>query len=106
MIHVPIAIDTVAKDLVRHHFEIEPHIERIVWLASEGDEIRLIEITPEAIPSGMVHPFPFHPTPEVPYRTLVADVTPDEWNKIQRQEIPLPQGWSLQNYKIFERNKS
>ena len=92
-------IKSVAISLAESHVDIEPDIELVFWFpaASESeDEIRLIEVSGSAIPSGTVHPVPFAPTSDVPYRTLVADVTLEEWDKICNGEIELPQGWSLE----------
>ncbi|MCH8963599.1 MAG: hypothetical protein IIB58_01455 [Planctomycetes bacterium] len=94
-----INIRSVAVSLAKSHIEDEPDIQAVYWFPSGSGgkaEIRLIEVSRNAIPSGTVHPFSFAPIPAVPYRTLVADVTLEEWEKICSGEIELPKGWSLQ----------
>lgn len=93
-------IKSVAISLAKSHVASEPDIQAVYWFPSGSEsnaEIRLIEVSSNAIPSGTVHPFSFAPIPAVPYRTLVADVTLEEWEKICNGEIELPKGWSLQN---------
>jgi hypothetical protein len=34
---------------------------------------------------------------------FLAEVRPEEWQKILRNEIPLPEGWTLANYKTYSR---
>jgi hypothetical protein len=36
----------------------------------------------------------------------LADVTPEEWDKICAGKIPLPQGWSLKNAIEYEREET
>ncbi len=92
-------IKSVAISLAKSHVDIEPDIERVLWFPSKSeDEIRLIEVSGNAIKSGAVHPVPFASTKNIPYRTLVADVTPEEWGKICGGEIKLPQEWSLEDH--------
>lgn len=99
------AIDDIVKEVVQTHFEEEAEIETVIWLPHGADnEIRLIEISPLAIPSGTVSPFPFAPTDAVPFRMLIADLTPKEWAGVQRGEIKLPRGWSLEGSRRFSRN--
>lgn len=102
-------IKSAAISLAESHVDIEPDIERVFWFPPDGeseDEIRLIEVSGNAIPSGTVHPVPFAPTTDVPYRTLVADVTLKEWDQICKGEIELPQGWSLEGHQNITPERS
>jgi hypothetical protein len=66
-------------------------------------EIRLIEITAETLPTGDVMSFYFSPSDEVPFPLFIAQITPEEWQMVLQNKIPLPKGWSLKNYQIFSR---
>jgi hypothetical protein len=37
------------------------------------------------------------------HKLLVVDVTPSQWDRIQRRELRLPDGWSLSNAVVFGR---
>jgi hypothetical protein len=93
-----------AEDLIQEHFELEPSLEQVVWIDSDkAAEIRLLEITPETFPAGEVLSYYFPPDDELPYATILAQITPEEWQKILRKEISLPEGWTLDNYKVYSR---
>lgn len=97
--------DELVQQLARSHFDLEEGIERIIWVINGStDEVRLIEINRDAIPAGDFYPFYFAPSKKFPLAIRIADVTPDEWEKIQRGEITLPPEWSLQQIKVFERS--
>jgi hypothetical protein len=93
-----------AEDLIHEHFELEPSLEQVVWIDSDkAAEIRLLEINPETPATGSVMAFYFPPYDEFPYGTKIAEITPEEWRKILRKEIALPNGWNLDNYKVYSR---
>jgi len=96
-------LEDVVEKLVREHFELEEKLEKIVWIKSSKPEIRLIEVNSETITTGDVQSFYFPPSDEIPYALKLAEVTPDEWQKVLRNEIPLPVGWSLENNRVFYR---
>jgi hypothetical protein len=97
-------IVSAAEDLIQEHFELEPSLEKVIWVNSDkAAEIRLLEINPETPPTGSVLSFYFPPYDEFPYGTKIAEITPEEWQKILRTEIALPKGWTLENYKADSR---
>jgi hypothetical protein len=92
------------RQLVQSHFEIENNIDEIVWFQDEVDkEIRLIEINRDTFPTGSVEVFSFAPTQDVPFPLRIADITPQEWKRVQSGNIPLPPGWTLRQIQIFRR---
>jgi CheY-like chemotaxis protein len=100
--------DTVTEDFVQRlaglHFQIEQSIEQIVWVTiGDEKEIRLIEVNRTAPSTGSVEVFRFAPSKDVPFPMLVADLTPNEWDKVQSGAIPLPEGWDLKSIRVFER---
>lgn len=99
---------TITEQLVRRlaslHFKTEDTIEQIVWF-TRGDDtvIRLIEINRTALPTGKVEVFSFAPSADIPFPTLIADVTPNEWQEIRSGHIPLPESWDLASAQVFSR---
>jgi hypothetical protein len=94
----------LVRQLVRNHFDLEEGIERIIWVKNgETQDIRLIEVNRDTIPAGDFYAFYFAPSQDFPLPIRIGDATPDEWEKIQRGEIDLPPGWSLQQIEVFER---
>lgn len=97
-------IASAAANLIQEHFELDPILEQVIWInPDKTTEIRLLEITPETFPAGVVMSFYFPPDEEFPYAMKIAEITPEEWQKILRNEIPLPNGWTLDNYKTYSR---
>ena len=88
--------------LVSEHFSGEASLQLIVWLRGNEpqDEIRLLHIDECTIPSpDEVQSFRFAPTPDVPYAVRLAQVTPDEWDRICSKNLNLPCGWILDSSK-------
>jgi hypothetical protein len=50
--------------------------------------------------------FAFSPSESIPFATVIAEVTPEEFERIQRAELTLPNGWSLLNTQLFVRPKA
>jgi len=99
-------IERVVQEVVQSHFETEPEIDEIVWFNNGLEpEICLLEINRDALPAGSVLVFSFAPNEDVPFPVRIADVTPQEWERIKQGEIALPPGWSLKKAQIFHRPK-
>ena len=100
-------IGHVVEKVVQSHFEIEPGIDEIIWFKKGSDgRICLLEINRGALPAGSILVFSFAPSPpEVPLPIRIADVTPQEWERVKQGDIPLPPGWSLEDAQIFHRLK-
>jgi hypothetical protein len=100
--------EEVVTLLAAQHFRLEPDLSRVVRIVSsdenEPDEpIKLLEVNAATIATGNVEAFGFPPTPAVPFATLIAEVTPEEYARIESREIRLPQGWSLTDAQQFPR---
>jgi hypothetical protein len=98
--------DDVTDELVRHHFEIEPNIVAIYRVigdneADPGEPIRLLQVNSDTLPTGELMPFLFRATADVPYQTVIAEVTPDELDALERQGLPA--GWDLKRARKYER---
>jgi hypothetical protein len=60
----------------------------------ETEPIKLLEVNENTVPSGVM---PLHfgavPASGIPYPSIVVEVTPEEFGKIQTRELKLPDGW-------------
>jgi hypothetical protein len=97
-------LEGIVEALVHEHFELDESLEKVIWIKSgKTPAIRLLEINPETPPTGEVLSFYFPPSDEVPYALYLAEIKPEEWLKVLQNEIPLPEGWSLENHQVFSR---
>ena len=92
--------DQIARRLAETHREMDPGICRIVRLltdreADAGEPLKLLEVNPATSPSG-IWPIAFGADPpEVPFPSVVVEVTEAEFEAIGRGVLPLPEGWRL-----------
>jgi hypothetical protein len=99
-------IEKAVRFLAQNNFEVEDGLERIIWLRhNAGGKIRLIEVNRNGFPTGRIEAFYFSPSEEVPFKTYLSDITPEEWQQVLRGEISLPEGWSLENSREFLRSE-
>ncbi len=98
------ALENVVEKLIQEHFALDESLEKVIWINPDtAPEIRLIQITADTLPTGDVLSFYFPPSKEILYPMLIAQVTPEEWQKVLQDEIPLPEAWSLENHKEYAR---
>ena len=100
----------MARWYATRHLNTDPGIKTIYYLPANAPqrEIRFLEINElmaerDADP---IEPFDFgvDTGDEGPHSLVVVDVTPSQWERIQRHEIELPKTWSLDTPKpIFKR---
>lgn len=96
--------EELVRQLVRSHFDLEEGIERIIWFQNgNAREVRLVEVNRNSITTGNFDAFYFSASTDFPLPLEIADVTPEEWNRIQRGEWQLPPDWTLEKIKVFER---
>jgi hypothetical protein len=57
--------------------------------------VRLLEVTDLTPETGEVYALQFGRTRDLPYVTVVAQITPAEWERIRAGAISLPEGWDL-----------
>ncbi len=83
------SLDTVAKILAGEHLQDDPLIQA-VYLIPDGNEIRLLEVTPSVAANGEILPFRF--TEDVaggiPYKSLVVLLNPADWAR--QDTLPWP----------------
>jgi hypothetical protein len=100
--------EDVARRLIDWHFQVEPELKAIYRIVVQnedapGEPIKLLEVNGATVETGRVDAFAFGPAEDITYPSVVAEVTPQEFERVRRKEIPLPAGWSLETAKEFLR---
>jgi hypothetical protein len=103
-----IAKDAAALRLIQWHFKVEPELREVYRILlndeeSQEEPIRLLEVNAATVPTRSVEPFTFSPTKEIPFRTVIAEVTPEELASFRSNPKALPKGWSLSRAERFVR---
>jgi hypothetical protein len=103
--------DDAARELATWHFGVEPDLARVVRIIADnedepGEPIKLLEVNAATVATGSVEPFAFAPSASIPFPTTIAEVTPEEFERIKRNELQLPLGWSLAKSQLFERPRA
>jgi hypothetical protein len=97
-----------ANWLAQRHLSTDAAIERVIYLPTEApeNEIRLLEVNrllSQTDPQS-IEPLDFTPEMDLPYRVFVADITSDEWERVQRDPATtLPPGWRLDGSQVIAR---
>lgn len=95
--------DEEAMALAQTHYQIETGMTQIFRLTGSADvefrpnePIKLLEVNENTVPAGIM-PIQFGPSPAsgLNYPTIIVEVTPDEFQKIQNQQLELPHGWKI-----------
>jgi hypothetical protein len=94
---------TVAKELAKRHYQAEAGVQTIIRLTGSAEvevrhaePIKLLEVNANTVPSGVL-PVSFGPTPAsgITYPSTIVEVSPEEFAKIKKRELKLPNGWRL-----------
>src|SRR5215210_892872 len=101
--------DAVARRLIDWHFAVEPELREVYRIVmddegSQEEPIRLLEVNAATVPTGSVEPFVFSPTSEIPFLTVIAEVTPEEFEMLRSKPEALPRGWDLSRAERFVRS--
>jgi len=95
--------DEEAIVLAQKHYLVEPGMTQIFRITGDAaveirpaEPIKLLEVNEYTVPSGIL-PIHFGPSPAsgLHYSTIILEVTPDEYRKIQNEELRLPHGWKI-----------
>jgi hypothetical protein len=96
---------TVAKELALKHFQIEPGLTRVIRCSGSADvefaptePIKLLEVNQFTVASGVL---PLHfgsvPASGINFPSIIIEVTPEEFDKIKANQLPLPKGWTFED---------
>src|SRR5579862_8486261 len=94
--------EEAANRLAQRHYHLEPAITEIRTINSGAingavaEPIQLLEVNANTIASGIM-PLRFDAVPAsgIPFASVIVEVTPEEYEQIKRNELKLPDGWSL-----------
>jgi len=101
--------DESASELAKKHFQVEPGLTRVIPFSGSqtfelptAEPIKLLEVNTNTVPTGIM-PLGFGPAPEAGIRlpSVIIEVTPDEFEKIEAKEMPLPKGWEFRQREIL-----
>jgi hypothetical protein len=103
--------DQTVRELADWHFGVEPDLTQVIRIVTDneddpGEPIKLLEVNAATVATGSVEPFAFAPSESVPFPTVIAEVTPEEFSRIERDELELPKGWSLAKAQWFKRPRA
>ncbi|MGA2450980.1 MAG: hypothetical protein ABTD50_20145 [Polyangiaceae bacterium] len=97
---MPISKRDAARVLADAHYRIEDGLERVfiipAGLEDPREPIKLLEVNANTIPTGSIEPIPFSASREIPFVTEIAEISPEEFSKLERGELSLPPGWTLE----------
>lgn len=91
------------------HLKTDPGIVEVydLWRNAPEREIRFIEVNKlmAARDQDPLEPINFGVDlgSDNKHSLFVLDVTPTQWEKITKNEVPLPQGWNLEQANLFSR---
>jgi len=93
--------EKLAQEYAEIHLSVDPGVQYIYFLPKNAPprEIRLLEVNhmiAEIFPPEPVD-FGVDISGANAHTLNVLDVTPTQWNAIQKSELPLPKGWSLED---------
>ena len=95
--------DEEAMTLAQKHYQIEAGLTQIFRITGSAEvelrplePVKLLEVNENTVPSGIM-PIQFGPSPAsgLYYPSIILEVTPDEFQGIQNQELKLPNGWKV-----------
>jgi hypothetical protein len=95
--------DEAAHRLAATHYEVEPGMRVIYRVMGPGEDrngrdepIKLLEVNEDTVPAG-VQPLYFTALPAsgIHYPSVIIEVTPEEFEQIKKGELPLPDGWRI-----------
>jgi RNA polymerase subunit RPABC4/transcription elongation factor Spt4 len=93
----------VAKELAKKHYQVEPGLTHVIRCSGAAEiefgpaePIKLLEVNENTVPAGVM-PLHFGPAPAsgITFPSIIVEVTPDEFEKIKKQELALPAGWGI-----------
>jgi hypothetical protein len=91
----------IARALAEAHRKVDPEILCIIRVVADREDdptepVKLLEVNPDTPRTGIV-PIAFGAAPpEIPFPSVVIEVTEDELEDIRSGSLPLPNGWRLQ----------
>lgn len=104
--------DSMASWYASQHFEIDPGTLEIHYLKKDAPEreIRLLEVNNQIaeMTDESLEPLDFGVDigDANAHKLFVLDVTPSQWDSIQKQRLSLPRGWSMADSELLGKRTS
>lgn len=101
--------DEIARSHAVRHLNTDPGLRTVYYLPTDAPQrdIRFLEINDliTVREHDPLEPIDFGVDigSAEPYRLLVLDVTPAQWDQVRQGKLPLPEGWSLGGAVTFSR---
>lgn len=100
--------DQMAAYYARRHIDFDEGVREIYYLKQEAPdrEIRFLEVNNQIaeLNDTALEPIDFGvATGSDKHVLVVLDVTPSQFDRIQAGRVPLPEGWTLENSRVFPR---
>ena len=98
-----IEVGDAVRELAMRHYEIEDGLVQIFRITDtaateigEDESIKLLEVNANTPETGIM-PLYFGPLPAsgIPYASVIIEVSPNEFDKINSNELKLPDGWAI-----------
>lgn len=92
-----------ARKLAEAHFSLEKGMKKIFRLKAKEEvedaptePIKLLEVNASTVPTGVL-PLHFGPAlaSGIPFASIIVEVTPEEYKRIQTRQLALPQDWVI-----------
>ena len=100
-------VDEMARWYATQHLRTDPGVREIYYLpkGAPDREIRFIEVNTMIVEmkDASVDPVDFGVDrgAEAKHKLFVIDVTPGQWEAIHEGDLPLPEGWNLEEAIAF-----
>ena len=89
-------IKSEALELAKAHSEFDPQTLLILYFQSKKEEeVRLLEVSSDVLPSGLVFPLTFAPDKKegMQYPCTIIVVSQEDYEKIRQGDLTLPDDW-------------
>lgn len=100
--------EEAARELIARHFRGEAALRRIYWIAtpneSDDEPIKLLEVNQNVPNDSQIEFFNFAASEHFPYRSLVAEISPAQLERVREGSILLPDGWDIATAQEFRRS--
>lgn len=101
--------DQIAEWVATRHMRADGGVQQVWYLptGSPAEEIRFLEVSDRyASESVKIEPIDFGlDVAGAQFKLMVADVTTDQLQQIKTEQTKLPQGWKIDNAKVWGRRK-
>jgi hypothetical protein len=103
--------DAMARWYAQQHLKTDPGVSAIYYLPRNAParEIRFVEVNKLIAErrDDALEPFDFGADSgmDSEHKLFVLDVTPSQWERITKNSLPLPRGWTLEGAKLFRHKR-